>query len=59
MRHYKYEIPNIYSIQEEWDNQKQLPWRTAEPKYKGSSTKSGRSPKKIKKDRKRNKIRKS
>ena len=37
--------------------EKSTPWRRVPPTYKGSSTKSGRNKKQIRRDRKRNKKR--
>ena len=39
------------------DKEKSTPWRIAPPSWKNSSTEEGRSAKRIKKDRKRNKKR--
>lgn len=48
-----YDIP--YREQKMVEEKKSTPWRTVPPTWKNSSTKGGRSAKRIKKDRKRKK----
>lgn len=47
--------PTVYFERVEDYEEKSTPWRRVPPAYKGSSTKSGRNKKQIRRDRKRNK----
>lgn len=47
----------VYFERVEDYEEKSTPWRRVPPAYKGSSTKSGRNKKQIRRDRKRNKKR--
>jgi hypothetical protein len=49
--------PTVYFERVEDYEEKSTPWRRVPPAYKGSSTKSGRNKKQIRRDRKRNKKR--
>ena len=49
--------PTVYFERIEDYEEKSTPWRRVPPTYKGSSTKSGRNKKQIRRDRKRNKKR--
>ena len=49
--------PTFYFERVEDYEEKSTPWRRVPPAYKGSSTKSGRNKKQIRRDRKRNKKR--